>query len=139
MLARPLVTLAVELVKEHGGEEAEEMVEDAVAEKQAQGKSGKLTRKSIKPNNPFTKEVKHFAPTMYTALESVKQDPSFGKLNTATRGKLLEIISTLEKAKEDGAVDHSKQATIFDAAAAAGQEKALPNFCQSRNINGSYL
>lgn len=118
------VTLAVELVKEHGADEAAEMVEDAVAEKQAQGKPAKLTRKSIKPNNPFTKAVKRSAPAMYTALESVKQDPGFGKLNTATREKLLEIIATLEKAKEDGAVDHSKQATIFDAAAAASEEKS---------------
>ena len=37
---------------------------------------------------------------------------------------IQKIIATLEKAKEDGAVDHSKQATIFDAAAAAGQEKS---------------
>jgi ParB family chromosome partitioning protein len=118
------VTLAVQLLKEHSSDAAAEMVEDAAAEKMAQGLPVKLTRKNIKPNNPFTKAVKRSAPAMYTALESVKQDPGFGKLNAETREKLLEIIATLEKAKEDGAVDHSKQATIFDATAAANQEES---------------
>lgn len=117
------VTLAVQLVKEHGGAEAAEMVEDAAAEKEAQGKPVRLTRKNIKPNNPFTKAVKRSAPAMYDALANVKQDPAFAKLNAATREKLLEIMETLEKAKDDGAVDHSKQTTIFDAAAAGEPEK----------------
>lgn len=108
------VTLAVQLLKEHGGDEAAEMVEEAVAEKEAQGKPIRLTKKNIKPNNPFTKAVKRSAPAMYTALETVKLDPAFAKLSADTREKLLEIMATLEKAKDDGAVDHSQQSTIFD-------------------------
>ena len=112
------VTLAVKLLKAHGSEEAAEMIEAAASEKEAQGKPVKLTRKNIKPNNPFTKAVKRSAPAMYDALANVKKDPAFAKLNAATREKMLEIMVTLEKAKDDGAVDHSKQTTIFDAAAA---------------------
>jgi len=108
------VTLAVELLKEHGGDEAAEMVEEAAAEKVAQGKPVKLTKKNIKPTSPFTKAVKRSAPAMYDALSNVKQDPAFAKLNAATRERLLEIMASLEKAKDDGAVDHSKQTTIFD-------------------------
>jgi len=118
------VTLAVQLLKEHGADEAAEMVEEAAAEKEAEGKPVRITRKNIKPNNPFTKAVKRSAPAMFTALESVKQDPAFAKLNAATREKLLAIMADLEKAKDDGAVDHSKQTTIFDAAAAAEPEKS---------------
>lgn len=118
------VTLAVQLLKEHGNEAAD-MVEEAAAEKEAQGKAVKITRKNIKPNSPFTKAVKRSAPAMYDALANVKQDPAFAKLNAATREKLLEIMETLDKAKDDGAVDHSKQTTIFDAADAGGEgEKA---------------
>lgn len=117
------VTLAVQLLKEHGGEEAAEMVEEAAAEKEAQGKPVKLTKKNIKPNNPFTKAVKRSAPAMYDAIVSVKQDPVFAKLSAATREKLLEIMETLEKAKDDGAVDHSKQTTIFDGQGTTEPEK----------------
>lgn len=117
------VTLAVQLLKEHGSTEAAEMVEEAAAEKEAAGKPVKLTRKNIKPNNPFTKAVKRSAPEMYDALANVKKDPAFAKLNAATREKLLEIMETLERAKDDGAVDHSKQITIFDAAAGDEPEK----------------
>jgi hypothetical protein len=70
------VTLAVQLLKEHGSEEAAEMVEEAESEKEAQGKPVKLTRKNIKPNNPFTKAVKRSAPAMYDALANVKKDPA---------------------------------------------------------------
>jgi ParB family chromosome partitioning protein len=118
------VTLAVQLLKEHG-DDAAEMVEDAAAEKMAQGKPVKITRKNIKPNSPFTKAVKRSAPAMFDALANVKNDPAFAKLNADTREKLLELMETLEKAKDDGAVDHSKQATIFDGAdVAADQNKA---------------
>lgn len=118
------VTLAVQLVKEHG-DDAADMVEAAVAEKEAQGKDGKITRKNIKPNSPFTKAVKRSAPAMYATLADVKKDPAFAHLEAGTREKLLELLDTLEKAKNDGAVDHSKQTTIFDAAGAdTGQQKA---------------
>jgi ParB family chromosome partitioning protein len=118
------VTLAVQLLKEHGSDDAAEMVEDAAAEKEVQGLPVKLTRKNIKPNSPFTKAVKRSAPAMYTALESVKKDPAFAELNAATREKLLEIMAALDEAKDQGVVDHSKQATIFDAVAAAEPEKS---------------
>lgn len=118
------VTLAVELLKEYG-DDAAEMVEEAAAEKEAQGKPVKITKKNIKPNSPFTKAVKRSAPAMYDALAIVQKDPAFAKLNADTREKLLEIMATLEKAKDEGEVDHSKQTTIFDAAAAGDQgEKA---------------
>jgi ParB family chromosome partitioning protein len=107
------VTLAVQLLKDHG-DEAAEMVEDAAAEKEAQGKPVKITKKNIKPSSPFTKAVKRSAPAMYDALSNVRQDPAFAKLNAATREKLLELMETLEKAKDDGAVDHSTQSTIFE-------------------------
>jgi ParB family transcriptional regulator, chromosome partitioning protein len=107
------VTLAVQLLKEHG-DEAAEMVEEAAAEKEAQGKPVKLTRKNIKPTSPFTKAVKRSAPAMYDALEKVKADPAFAQLDAGTREKLLEVMTSLERAKDDGAVDHSKQTTIFD-------------------------
>ena len=118
------VTLAVQLLKEHGGAEAAEMVEEAAAEKEAQGKPVRLTKKNIKPNSPFTKAVKRSAPAMYDALANVKKDPAFAKLSMDTREKLLELMETLEKAKDDGAVDHSKQTTIFDAGATAEPEKS---------------
>jgi ParB family chromosome partitioning protein len=118
------VTLAVQLLKEHFGNDAAEMVEDAAPEKGVQGLPVKLTRKNIKPNSPFTKAVKRSAPAMYTALESIKKDPSFAKLNAATREKLLEITATLDEAKDPGMVDHSKQTTIFDVVAAAEPEKS---------------
>lgn len=118
------VTLAVQLLKEHG-DEAADMVEEAAAEKEVQGKPVKLTRKNVKPNSPFTKAVKRSAPAMYEALEKVKADPSFAKLDAGTREALLKVIEALETAKDDGAVDHSKQATIFDGVAVVGQsEKA---------------
>jgi len=118
------VTLAVQLLKEHGSDDAAEMVEEAATEKEVQGLPVKLTRKNIKPNSPFIKAVKRSAPAMYTALESVKKDPAFAKLNAATREKLLEIMAALDEAKDQGVVDHSKQATIFDAVAAAEPEKS---------------
>jgi len=107
------VTLAVQLLKEHGNDAAE-MVEDAAAEKKAQGKPVKITRKNIKPNSPFTKAVKRSAPAMFDALANVKNDPAFAKLNADTRENLLDLMETLEKVKESGAIDHSKQASIFD-------------------------
>ena len=110
------VTLAVQLLKEHG-DQAADMVEEAAADKEAQGKPVKITRKNIKPNSPFTKAVKRSAPAMYDALADVKKDPAFAKLNDKTREKLLELIEKLDKARDDGAVDHSAQATIFDAVA----------------------
>lgn len=55
---------------------------------------------------------------MYTALESIKKDPSFAN------EKLLEITAPLDEAKDPGMVDHSKQATIFDAVAAAEPQKS---------------
>lgn len=118
------VTLAVQLLKEHG-DDAAGMVEEAAAEKEAQGKEVKITRKNIKPNSPFTKAVKRSAPAMYATLSDVKKDPAFAHLDANTREKLLELLDTLEKAKDDGAVDHSKQTTIFDAAGAdTGEQKA---------------
>jgi ParB family chromosome partitioning protein len=110
------VTLAVQLLKEHGAGAAE-MVEDAAPEKEAQGKPVRITRKNIKPNSPFTKAVKRSAPAMYDALANVKNDPAFAKLDAGTREQLLELMDALEKAKDDGAVNHSQQTTIFDRAA----------------------
>lgn len=107
------VTLAVQLLKEHG-DDAADMVEEAAAEKEAQGKPVRLTRKNIKPNSPFTKAVKRSAPAMFDALAKVKTDPAFAKLHADTRERLLELMESLEKTKEDCVVDHSKQATIFD-------------------------
>lgn len=115
------VTLAVQLLKEHGNEAAE-MVEDAAAEKIAQGKPVRITRKNIKPNSPFTKAVKRSAPAMFDALADVKNDPAFAKLNAQTREKLLELVETLEKVKDSGAIDDSKQTTIFDAADGGADE-----------------
>lgn len=116
------VTLAVQLLKEHG-HDAAEMVEEAAAEKEAQGRPVKLTRKNVKPTSLFTKAVKRSAPAMYEALEKVKADPSFAKLDAGTRENLLKLFEALDKAKDDGAVDHSKQATIFDAVAVAGEDE----------------
>jgi ParB family transcriptional regulator, chromosome partitioning protein len=108
------VTLAVELLKEHGNEAAE-MVEEAAAAKAEDGKPVRITRKHIKPANPFTKLVKRSAPAMYEALVDVKKDAGFASLAPETREKLLELMEKFEESKQDGAVDHSKQVTIFDA------------------------
>jgi hypothetical protein len=107
------VTLAVQLLKEHG-EEAAEMVEDAAAAKSAEGKPVKITRKNIKPANPFTKAVKRSAPAMYEVITEIQNDRAFAKLSVATREKLLALLETVNLAKDDGAVDHSKQSTIFE-------------------------
>lgn len=108
------VTLAVQLLKEYGNEAAK-MVEDAAAEKEAAGQPVRITKKNIAPASKFSKAVKRSAPKLYEALDVVKQDPAFAKLDVKTREKLLSLIDELDKEKDDGAVDHSKQVTIFDA------------------------
>lgn len=107
------VTLAVDLLKEHGTGAAE-MVEDAVAEKVAQGKPARITKKNLKPKSPFDRIVARSAPMLYSALEDVKRDPAFDSLNQDTREKLLSLMAEMEKAKATAPVDDSKQATIFD-------------------------
>lgn len=109
------VTLAVQLLKEHG-DEAAEMVEAAAAGKVAEGLPVKITRKNIAPVSLFTKTVKRSAPAMYETLAIIKDDPAFAGLAVENREKLLSLLDTLNKAKESAAVDHSKQSTIFDAA-----------------------
>lgn len=109
------VTLAVQLLKAYG-DDAAEMVEDAAASKVAEGKAVKITLKNVKPANPFTKAVKRSAPAMFDALANVRKDPAFAKLNADTREKLIELMETLEKVKDEVAIDHPKQTTIFDAA-----------------------
>lgn len=108
------VTLAVQLLKEYG-DEASTMVEEAAAKKEAAGLPVRITKKSIAPASKFSKAVKRSAPKMYEALDVVKKDPAFDGLSVETREKLLALIEELEKAKDDGEVDHSKQTTIFDA------------------------
>lgn len=108
------VTLAVQLLKAHG-DEAADMVEEAAAKKEAEGKPVRLTKKNIAPASKYSKLVKRSAPKLLEALENVKKDPAFEGLNAATREHLLSLFDELEKAKDDGQVDHSKQTTIFDA------------------------
>jgi hypothetical protein len=45
--------------------------------------------------------------------------------------KAPRIIITLEKVKDEGAVDHPRQTTIFHTTAAAALRRVLPNFCQA--------
>lgn len=107
------VTLAVQLLKQHG-DDAAEMVEEAAAGKVAKGLPVKITRKNVAPASPFTKAVKRSAPALFDVLSHVKSDPAFAGLEVATREKLLSLLEDLNKAKETAAVDHSTQATIFD-------------------------
>lgn len=108
------VTLAVDLLKEHGNEAAE-IVEDAVATKELQGKPAKITKKHIAPSNPFDRLVKRSAPKLYSALEVVKMDPAFDSLSQDTREKLLSLFEEMQAAKGAGPVDHSAQESLFGA------------------------
>ena len=110
------VTRAVQLLKEHGAD-AVEMVEDAVTAKVPDGKPLRITKKNIQPASRFDKLVKRSAPKLYSALEDVKMDPAFDSLSVDTREKLLALMEEMQKAKADNSVDHSQQATIFDAKA----------------------
>jgi hypothetical protein len=107
------VTLAVQLLKEFG-DDASVMVEEAAAKKEAEGKPVRITKKNIAPASKFSKAVKRSAPKLYAALDAVKQDPAFAGLSDAAREKILSLFEELQKAKDDGDVDHSKQTTIFD-------------------------
>lgn len=109
------VTLAVQLLKEFGNEAAE-MVEDAATAKEAAGLPVKITKKNIAPASPFTKAIKRSASELYATLDVVKKDPAFESLGAGTREKLLALFAEIEKSKDDGQVDHSKQTTIFDGA-----------------------
>lgn len=107
------VTLAVQLLKEHG-DVAADMVEEAVGEKEAAGKPARVTLKNLAPKSKFQKVLKRSAPRLYETLGVVTKDPAFNGLNVETREKLLALFDELEKLKVDTQVDHSKQTTIFD-------------------------
>lgn len=108
------VTLAVDLLKEHGTEAAE-MVEDAVTTKELEGKPAKITKKNITPTSPFTRMVRRSAPKLYSALEDVKKDPAFESLSQDTREKLLSLVEEMQAAKGTEPVDHSAQVQLFGA------------------------
>lgn len=86
-------SMAVEMIKKHGAQEAARILKDAAAQAQADGKD-KVSSAQL-PGARFAKSLKKSAPRLYEAAQKVRQDPAYDSLRVETRRALDDLLVQL--------------------------------------------
>lgn len=93
---------AVEALRKHGAK-AYEVLQAALERAQSTGKT-KVTRSAL-PDVAFKKSVSKAAPSMFTTLRDVRNDPGFKSIAPDLRARLEELVMTLDKLEADANAD----------------------------------
>lgn len=99
------VAVALSTMNSHG-DDASAVLKDVVETAKANGSKG-ITKRNL-PEQIYKRAVTKVTPSMISAIERVKSDPSYGALSDDLRGMLEDIIAKLDAAKPVQVADADK-------------------------------